>query len=301
MFSSQRIIIEIAIVMKDVNMKWNDVWEYVGKDLELATRQKLLSLKLAKNIRNSGDVVEAAFAEFLKRFLPRRLKVTAGHIVAIDSKGLPILSPQVDLIIVDTMVPHSLIPFSASSKFDIVPVESVVAFFEVKGSLKAGKKDKMSLYKTCHQLKKIYDMVVPSPSSDRYLPGGIRLGKAMSGGSYSNPMAGILALTSSESLKKEKTIKKYFSDIIPSLGKMPLDLIFVADGLIITPSSMKNGNNFLIDPVRCTSGTSYVYYGTKLGDRPSLGQVVSRCFGVMQCYLKQVVGRYYNPEQYFFH
>ena len=58
-------------------IEWNEIWEYVAQELELAVKQKMLAHQLAKNIPVSGDLVENAFKEMFRRFLPKRFKVTS--------------------------------------------------------------------------------------------------------------------------------------------------------------------------------------------------------------------------------
>ncbi len=285
-------------------IEWNEIWEYVAQELELAVKQKLLAHQLAKNIPVSGDLVENAFKEMFRRFLPKRFKVTSGHIVAAQPSGPPVVSPQVDLIIVDTMVPHSLVPFSSSSKFDFVPIEAVVGFFEVKGSVGMGKGEK-SLYKACVQLQNIYKSVVPAvPTSDGYFPGGIQFkgGKniTFSGGAYANPMAGILALSASGGFKQEKRVGTLIKDLNSLSNQSPIDLIMISEGLIFAP--LRKGE-FFVDPARETKGasageTKFGICGISFGNRPSRGRVIGMALGIILKYLQSVVGRSYDPVKY---
>lgn len=63
-----------------------------------------------KNIKDSGGEVENEVRKLLSNFLPLRYKVTHGYIISSNNqKYEPLVSPQIDVIVVDTLVPHALL------------------------------------------------------------------------------------------------------------------------------------------------------------------------------------------------
>jgi hypothetical protein len=89
-----------------------------------------------RNIDITGDEIEYEVRLLLKNLLPQRFHITHGYIIsAVNKQDEPFVSPQVDVIIVDTLVPHSIFVFDKQSGMEVVPVEAVVGIFEVKRTL----------------------------------------------------------------------------------------------------------------------------------------------------------------------
>lgn len=139
------------------------------KYIEYLLERTHLYHKSLKNIKETGDDVETEIRNFIKYFIPNRFRVTNGYIANIkDNNSEPIISPQIDLIIVDELVPNKIFSIGKSDGIDIVPVESVVAIIEIKRTLN----DKSLTKSITHisKIKKSVGIVKDNPSY--YLPGG---------------------------------------------------------------------------------------------------------------------------------
>ena len=77
------------------------------KQLETIRAKSLLAHQYTKNIYESGAIVETEIRSVFSKLLPKRIRVTHGYIakgVSLDKE--PIISPQIDMIFVDQMVPN---------------------------------------------------------------------------------------------------------------------------------------------------------------------------------------------------
>ncbi len=162
-----------------------------------------------KNQDECGELVELAIRKFLREVIGERFKITHGYIYSSKYKKL---SPQIDIIITDKLVPHSLKRFEHLDNLELIPVEAVVAIFEVKRTLYK------SSYKSAGEhLEKIFnDVPLSKERQQRYLPGGVELKSkgpiTIEGGKYSNPMIGIIGLLHEESIDWSNL--PWFVDII---------------------------------------------------------------------------------------
>jgi len=88
---------------------------------------------------------------------------------------------------------------------EIVPVESVVAIFEIKRTL--NKKSLLGNNKEIGAIQHINNIVskvkISKYNREQYLPGGIKL-NSLKGGYMSNPLLGILGIEHPKSLRKEE-------------------------------------------------------------------------------------------------
>ncbi len=148
-----------------------------------------------KNPDDCGGLVELAIRKFLREVVGERFQITHGYIYSSKNKKL---SPQIDIIITDKLVSHSLKRFDYLDNLEIVPVEAVVAIFEVKRTLRTA-----SLTAAADHLEKIfYEVPVLKDNTGKYLPGGMRLESknniTIDGGKFSNPLIGIIGLLHEE-------------------------------------------------------------------------------------------------------
>lgn len=118
-----------------------------------------------RNQDECGELIELAIRKFLREIVGERFKITHGYIYSSQNKKL---SSQVDIIITDKLVAHSLKRFEHLDNLEVVPSEAVVAIFEVKRTLRAS-----SLKSSGEHLEKIF-MEVPlsKKRTERYLTGG---------------------------------------------------------------------------------------------------------------------------------
>lgn len=286
---------------KSPNPTWGEVWDIAANHTDLIIKQQLFVHKWAKNIRTGGDFAESHFRSLLKRILPERFAVTTGHIVAPGSNKEPAVSPQCDIIIVDKMVPHSLLPFKKDEiDFDIVPIEAVVAIFEVKSTLTTGS-GKNSLYSACEHLKSIAEKInLPLAFSYRFLPGGMRLepdtGVNIRGGHSANPLIGILSGTSFQGFNKKQT-STYIQEVAELMMPFRLDVALSIDGKVLAPFDEKG--NFMMDPPREKDTQKKLQYLVS-NESLSRTQIIARSLGAILAYLKNTTGRQYDPTEYYF-
>jgi len=274
--------------MAKKEFKFKDILDLHIKYTDYLLTKSYLSHQSVKNINLSGSEIENEIRFLFKSILPERFKVTHGYILsAKDNISEPIISNQVDMMIVDTLVPHKIFTLDKENGMEIVPVESVVGVFEIKRTL-----NKESLKLALNQLRKIIERVgIRKDDGTHYLPGGLKC-SGLSSGIYSNPILGILTLD--YDLKNE-------ADTLELIAKMNLRLDMVAslNGLLIAPCDDPNEKsvaNFRIENIRKEEGY-YAYLDKKTVYETG---VLSRIFGCVLAYLANCSGRRIDVRSYFF-
>lgn len=96
--------------------------------IELSLRAKLEAARVPDHPTAKGDVLEDAWREVLRRYLPGRFHVGSGFVM--DSRGQ--VSQQIDCIIYDKLFTPT---FWGEGGHLYVPVEAVHAVFEIKPSV----------------------------------------------------------------------------------------------------------------------------------------------------------------------
>lgn len=210
-----------------------------------------------KNISDSGELVEIAFRKLLREVIGERFHITHGYIMGSNNS----ISPQVDLIITDTFVPHRFKKFEYLNGLELVPVESVVGIFEIKRTL-----NKDTIKKAQNHLNKIaQDISLKSNDKD-----GV-------------PIIGVIALD-----HENEIISDYLEDVI-----------FSANGYLAAPiTETKKGLDFLPIPYRRKNHSDKYGY-IEAGITFSRSQVLLRLIGYLTSYLNLVKGRPYNTNNYF--
>lgn len=274
--------------MTQKEFKFKDILNLHIKYIDYLLEKSYLSHQSVKNINLSGSEIENEIRFLFKSILPERFKITHGYILsAEDNKSEPIISNQVDMIIVDTLVPHKIFTLDKENGMEIVPVESVVGIFEIKRTL-----DKKALKSALNQLSKITKRVgIKKDDETHYLSGGLKCNGLISG-IYSNPILGILSLDY-DLPRREDTIT------LITEKKLGLDLVASLNGLLIAPCNdpkEKSVVNFKIENVRKEEG----YY--MFLDKKTVNQigVFSRIFGIVLAYLTNCSGRRIDVGSYFF-
>lgn len=241
--------------------------------------------KELKSVKDCGGLAETAIRKLLQEVLGNRFKVTHGYVF---SSAHQKLSPQVDIIIVDTLVPHTLKRFEYSNGLEIVPVESIVAIFEVKRTLS---KDK--IIEAADHLKKTIEFIpIIKDSPIRYLPGGIQLIKPIEGGLFSNPMIGILGLNHNESISDCKNLSEY----------MFLDIVYSFDGYLIGTQNPEKTNSFKALSRRNENDVvkyNALNFCNKKPQQLSKEEVLKMAIGFLICYLTDTSGRMLKMDDYF--
>lgn len=231
--------------------------------------------KDAKDIKDCGGAVEFAIRKFVQEVLGDRFKVCHGYIMGSSNN----ISPQVDLIIVDTLVPHRIKKFEYLADLQIVPVESVVGVFEIKRTL-----NEDSLKAANAHLLKIKESVnLPKGEQAQYLMGR-KIEGNMKTGVYANPILGIIggAHDFNQQLPEDEKTEWF------------VDVIFSVKGFLRAPT--ENDNDFALFENRCGPCK---YKTITLGSGVTRGQILLLFVGFVQEYLNRTSGRVLNVNAYF--
>ncbi len=293
---------------------YKDLFNLNIKYIEFLLEKSLLSHQYIKNITNSGSVVENEIREIFRNILPKRFHVTHGYIVSAESSEIePVVSPQVDMIIVDTLVPHSIFVVDKQNGMEICLKDSVLGIFEIKRTLN---KESLIGREKCEgafeHLSKILSSVNFTKSDQqRYLPGGLQMGKGINGGYTTNPIVGIIGLEHSKNLipKPEQiNIEDSDSKILSKLFELSdfkpeIDLIASLDGLLyglINKTSTGLANyDLLIENVRKLD-KEYEYGYLVKTKGWSQASILSRIFGYVLMYLQNSTGKKADLNNYYF-
>lgn len=245
-----------------------------------------------KNPDECGQLVELGMRKFLKEVIGQRFKITHGYIYSSTTEKR---SSQIDIIITDTLVTHSFKRFDYLDGLEIVPIEAVVAIFEIKRTL-----SKQTLLNATNSLKKIIEDLGLSKQNDKnYLPGGIELkgsnGISLKIEKYSNPMVGIIALKhegDSTVLKKELP---WFMDIVFSFNiNKNKDSNEIPKGFLIAPKDPENHKSILMQPYR--KSTELLEYHDLLGTEEN--NPLRLFISCILQYLSQTSGRELKVQDY---
>ncbi len=211
---------------EDIFQTYEKFVEYSVSKTDLATRGEDL-----QNIKESGGMTEEIIRNFFCQFIPKRYAVTSGYIIRSDSQDKrPIVSDQLDMIIVDTLVPHSFYTLDDKSSVQVVPWECVVGVFEIKRTL-----TKKTFETALIHLKKLVGKNIFSKEEKlQHLAGGISLADSLKKteiGSievfYDNPIFGILSLNNDPGITKT-----YLEEKTAEIRESKIDIIFSLSGLL---------------------------------------------------------------------
>lgn len=268
---------------------FKELYDVHLKYIEYLLERTHLYHQTLKNIKETGDDVEIEIRNFIKYFLPARFRVTHGYIVSIkDSKSDPDISPQADLIIVDELVPNRIFSIGKSEGVDLVPVEAVVGVFEIKRTL-----NKESLTKAIEHLSEIKNIAgIEKGNSDYYLPGG-DIAKGLTTGYNSNPMLGIISLTSEFKDPQAEFVTNFSGQLLGT----EIDAVISLDGFLGCMVE-KSAGSLIIETVR-KKDKEYLF-GFLTSDEFSQLGLISRSIGVILGYLSFTTGRRMNFKNYFF-
>jgi hypothetical protein len=250
-------------------------------ELKFFEEKSYFASQSMKNQDDCGELVELAIRKFLREIIGERFKITHGYIYSSANKRL---SPQIDIIITDTFVPHTLKRLDYLDNLEIVPVEAVVAIFELKRTLRPS-----SLKAAGVHLQKIFDEVpLRKDLPDNYLPGGIKLqggnGVTITGGKTSNPLLGIIGLLHENS---------------PDCSELPwlIDTTFSFQGFLRAP---KEKGSESLRVYSCRSSGDEIDYRVFQEESES-GQIklLKGFISYLLRYLDEVTGRSFDMNAYF--
>jgi hypothetical protein len=261
-----------------------------------------------QNIAESGRDTEVEIRGLLRRVLPQRYRITHGHVVyAPERTEPPIVSPQVDLIIVDNLIPNSIFTLDPDIGLEVVPLEATLAIVELKKTLsrktlfneKGGKG-------AIPHLRNVMEVLGFDKTNDAtYWPGGLEQNShsalKFEGLYHSNPMLAVLSLDHDLKFNAPNSrIFKVFNSGFQSIEtRPPIDLILSFSGLMIAPGDM-HGNTYLLShwPKNKSEWPSYsVLPKENEADR---ARVVAEGIGYILGYLSKQTGRYFPVSNYFF-
>lgn len=250
-------------------------------ELKFLEEQSYFASQSMKNQADCGELVELAIRKFLREIIGERFKITHGYIYSSANKRL---SPQVDIIITDTFVTHALKRLDYLDNLEIVPVEAVVAIFELKRTLQTS-----SLKAAGAHLQKIFNEVpLQKDLPDKYLPGGIKFQSgnnlSISGGKTSNPLLGIISLLHENS---------------PDYSKLPwlIDTVFSFQGFLRAP---KDEGSKSLRVYSCRSSGDEIEYSL-FKEKSQSGRIklLKGFISYLLRYLDEVTGRPFDVNAYF--
>lgn len=276
---------------------YKDLFDTHIKYVEFLLSRTYILNQYLSDIKNTGGEVEIEVREFISHFIPKRFKITHGFICfANDNVSEPVVSPQLDCIIVDTLVPHSIFPLSNSTGQEVVPLEAVVGIIEIKRTLNA-----KSLESAIDHLTKTVQVLgIDKTSQQNYLPSGLST-DVLTTGIYSNPLIAILAVNHEvdnvDFLKKNGAV---FNNLAKDCNTTLIDIIGSFSGfLFCTMDSKEVGTDFKPYPFR--EKEKFYTYGLCTEETVSHAGLISRILGFIVAYLSTASGKFNPMDKYFFH
>ncbi len=210
---------------------YDKIFELNIKYIEYLLAKSLFSHQYIHNIAQSGSDVENEIREIFKNIIPERYRITHGYIVWAKNQNIePSISPQVDLMIVDTLVPHSLFVVDKRSGMEIVPLEAVLAVFEIKRTLSYGNLSGESGALT-HLMEIKTSAGIVKNGREQFGPGGLTFGSGLSGGNYWNPLLGIIGLDIDENLL-DPDHQNFIGNLSERMQEVEIDIIGGFKGLL---------------------------------------------------------------------
>lgn len=203
------------------------------------------------------------------------------------------------MIVVDTLVPHSLWTVDETQGIEVVPLEAVVAIIEIKRSL-----TRDALAEAVEHLTTIRDRVqVRKDLTTRFLPGGVEVGAALSSPYRSNPLLGVVGILAGSWFSEQP--RERFVELLnqatnqEDAARLELDMVLSLDGTLVATGDLNAGGNYQAHNVR-TSSTTYPIResSARTGNAPR--QALAFGVGFLLSYLDKSCGRMSDIEGYFF-
>lgn len=195
----------------------------------LSARQQSKLIHSSGDIDASGDELEVAFRDLLRRKLPNQYFVGHGHVV---DQSLAV-SPQFDVIIADNS--STPILFEAQNGAQYFPWEAVYAVGEIKSTYLKGKR---YISRFAESIQKLKTTLQREPTPPTYLGGGVSLGAGLQleeSRAYRNPLFQFIVFFNAGDLTRTDVAREYCTH--PDIN-LPLVSLFL-DGKIIAKSSLR--------------------------------------------------------------
>ncbi len=234
----------------------------------LSARQESKLIHSAGDIDASGDQLEAAFREMLRRKLPRQYFVGHGHVV---DESLAV-SRQFDVIIADNSATPIL--FEAENGSQYFPWESVYAVGEIKSTYAKNKHYISSFAKNVENLK---TTLKREPTPPNYLGNGVTLGTGLSTDEsrpYRNPLFQFIVFFDSGNMTVANIAREYTNSADQNL---PVISVFL-DGKIVVKAELARAEgggvklgNIDLDPLRVAERADIDWMCISYTDMPDKG------------------------------
>lgn len=299
-------------------MEYAELFKAYVAQVDATIKRSGLAHSTLKNIRETGDEVEHEVRGLLTRSLPARFKVTHGYIASLlPNTSSPTISGQHDVIVVDTLVPHRILPTDFASGLEVVPLESVVAIAEVKRTL-----NRESLFSSKQSAlsqisKTMQDLKVRKDRPTDYFPGGVICPSGVIGASAdgrpielsikngyrSNPLLAVIGLRHDDSLPREiiDDVENYDLGDDQTASTMGLDMVASLGGLICATSrhdAPEHEFAYFNDRSTVDQVGYRVATGQSVGN--SASAIVAAALGFVVGYVTSTTGRQpANPMMYY--
>jgi hypothetical protein len=253
-----------------------------------------------RNIAVTGSGVENEIRAVLRSVIPDRFRVTTGYIVTAERRDIePTVSPQIDILIVDTLVPHSLWLVDPGQGIEIVPLEAVVGIIEVKRTL-----DTSSMHDAVGHLVDIVTRSQVRKDNDTgYIPGGLSAGDGLKVPYRSNPLIGIIGLAADRVFAGAPS-EGVFAALESAAGddnqKLILDFVLALSGTFVGTANptVPGESNYDAKLVQTESSAHWAEESARTGTSGRAG--LAKGLGFIQAYISQTCGRIASAESYFF-
>jgi hypothetical protein len=277
---------------------YRDLFEVHLKYVDYVRSKSLLVHQYFQNIAATGSGVEVEVRRILQNLLPSRFKVTHGYIVASPSRTEePSVSPQTDVIVVDTLVPHSLFVVDDAHGVELVPVEAVVGVLEVKRTL-----TKASIHEAVVHLRAIRDAVsISKTDPTQYLPGGASVDDSLNAPYHCNPLIGIIGINADEEVVANPSLAIVEANGIAPLvpDALDLDIVSAFSGIMVATADPAVPQTVTIANPRVV-GTLYPWADLSVREGVEPRAVFAHTLGFIRAYVGTCCGRAAPADTYFF-
>lgn len=268
------------------------------KYLDYVVSKTLVSHQYLRNISAAGSGVESEIRDLLGRLIPGRFKVTHGYIVGSNGVDVePDISPQVDVIIVDSQVPHSIWTWDDGGGLELVPREAVVGVIEVKRTIK-----RETLVDAISHLIKIRDSVgLNKYDQTAYMPGGVAIGGGLQSPYRTNPLFGVIGVAADNSFATNptETVEQVIDLTASDSRPLELDLVFSIDGALVATGAPDGSTNYHAYNERRES-EKYPWREDSGRTGSTRTQALGKGVGFILAYLFGSAGKFADIEGYFF-
>jgi len=280
---------------------YRDIFNLNLKYIDYLLAKTSLTQGYMRNINATGSEIEQEVRQLFRNLLPHRFHVTHGYIISAQNPlKEPLVSPQVDVIIVDTLVPHSIFIIDEHNGMEVVPIEAVVGVFEVKRTLNRtsllGTKKDVGAF---NHLRDIGEAVnLRKDNETMFLPGGVEIyAPGMKGqGYYSNPIIGIIGVDHVKNLGEN--LETWTGKKQVDFGL--IDILFSIKGyLLCTGKTISDDQEVSWVYTLREKGEEYPMFVTYMHPPHPQAEIVAKAMGFIVGYVSATGGRVFDINNYF--